>query len=264
MGRTATKKGGPKALPILQKFYFNSVHELIRATEAEAETAPGFKYAFTQFYKGEAQADREQWTGGIRTADQYKELLKNGYLPAVNELGANATTQGNRNELTPSYSGQFFDVAAYVQGRPDCMAEFQTQETNQYLTINIDFSIGYDVKASTLMEKAKVIFNAINEIEAQGTRVKINMIAQVHATETKQRFFIDVKIKDFEENFIPSLHGLFIGHLATVRAIFFSYLSLYSKQLSIGGKELIKDREPGVIYLELTDTNEQLKSKLIL
>jgi len=261
--KITSKKAGKNTPATVQNFAFNSIQDLIQATEEQAPTAPGTKLTFSKFYC-EEESPFKEWAGEINNANHYKELLKNGYLPAVEALDVDQVSSGQRYDLTPSISGQFNDIGAYLEGRPECMGEFLEQETNRYLTVYIECSIGYNVKADLLMEKAKTIFNAINQIEAQGTRVKIVMFADCFAKETNQRLLLMVGVKNHEENFIPSLHGLYIGHLATVRAIMYSYLSLYSKQQSIGHKELrfSAPLDENSILLELTDTTTGLKEKL--
>lgn len=259
MKRTA-KKPGKIAPAFLQSFNFNSIAELIQTTEQEAETSTGAKNLFNRFYVNE-NTDRD-WTGGLSGISEYKELLKNGYLPAVEQLAANQTNSGTRFDLVPSVSGEFFDIGAYIEGRPECMGDFTQQEVNQYLTVLIECSVGYKVNGELLMGKAKTIFNCINEIEAKGTRVKIVLFSECTAEETNQKFNIYVNVKAHEENFIPSWHGLLIGHLATVRAVMYSYLSIKSLQDSIASKDVRSKPEPGTVVIELTDSETEIKRKL--
>lgn len=258
--KRATKRPATKRAALPESFYFNSIPQLIEATEAEAETSTGAKNMFNRFYVN-GNSDPE-WTGGLTSIEEYKDLLKNGYLPAVESLKANQISTGNRFDLVPSVSGQFNDIGAYLLGLPECMGEFQTQEANQYLTVFIECSVGWKTDGAILMEKAKTIFNCINEIEAAGTRVKIVLFTECTAHKTGEKFNLYVNVKAHEENFIPSWHGLLIGHLATVRSIIYSYLSIKSHQESIGSKDVRTKPEPGVIVVELTDSESEIKRKL--
>jgi hypothetical protein len=45
---------------------------------------------------------------------------------------------------------------------------------------------------------------------------------------------VNLLVKDYQDNFITSLHGLLIGNLATVRGIMYAYLSIHSKSTTLG------------------------------
>lgn len=263
MARKTAKKTGPQNWGPVQSFYFNSIPELIEETERQAPTATGSKLTYLGFYTDSSNPERTDWSGGIATATEYKEIIKTGYLPAVKDLEAMETGTGNRQELTPSLTGQFWDVAAYLEGRPECMGDFAETEINQYLTIKIEIGVPYNMGARQLLEKVKVIFDSIRQTEANGTRVRVSMFANVKATKTNQKFNFEVLIKDYENSLIPALHGLFLGHLATIRAIAYSFLSLHSKQDSIGSKDIQALKpEPGVKIIHLSDDIWKIKKDL--
>jgi hypothetical protein len=216
-------------------FNFNSIGELLN--RIDTDNGQGTQSAKNMYLKGSYKAD---WYGGINNLSEYQQSVKNGYLPAVEQMqGQAATTEGNSQNLTSSNSGQFGDVAKYLSGEPECMFDFETQEANNYLILNIDAVTPYTTKGNVLMNKCKAIFNAVNILEATGTRVKINISIAINdkvkgSRKEGEKIQMNLLVKDYQDNFITSLHGLLIGNLATVRGIMYAYLSIHSKSPTLG------------------------------
>lgn len=240
-------------------WYFDNIEEVIKRTEVEQIVGPGSQISYKQFY---LTGRDPKWTGGIGNATQYKEILKTGYLPAVEALQIDQVSTGQRYEFLPSVSGQFNDIGAYIEGRPECMGEFAEQEANKYLTVLINASTPAKMGGSTLMETAKLIFSSIQEMEANRIRVKIVIVFACIDRRSKNEYRFYLNVKNFEENFIPSLHGLLVGHLATVRGILYSYASLYVKDKQLGWVTTVETEEPNTINLSLMDNKEKLQTKL--
>ena len=214
----------------MQKFYFNSVAELLKATETE--TGKGTKNSLNRF-TSENEYFRE-WNGGIANITEFKDILIHGYLPAVEELKGTATNEGSQCNLVASVSGQFNDVAMYLTGQPECMADFAQVDENKFLTLNISGTTPAKMNATEIMNKCKAVFSAVNFLETNGTRVKIFLTVCVFDKVAKKEQELKVLIKDFSDNFVPTYHGLLIGHLTTIRGLFYSYLSIHNKTKTLG------------------------------
>lgn len=216
------------------QIYFNSIVSLIEAIETNKEKAKGTKIAYNRFFKDNTDFFTD-WQGGIKNADEFNNFLKIGYLPAVEQLAAaQGTNEGSRNQLTPSVNGQFNDVAAYLTGQPECMADFMQEDENKYVVLNISGVTPAKMNAKEIMNKCKAVFSGVNFLEANGTRVKILLTVCTFDKVAKKDVNVQVLIKDFADNFVPTFHGLLIGHLATIRGIIYAYLSLYNKTKTLG------------------------------
>lgn len=242
-------------------YNFNSVYHLIDTMLKESETGKGLKLAYNSFLAGWNQ-DRAAWVGGIGKLENYINTLKTGFEPAVSELKNVALNfEGLNQNLVPSICGQFGDVSKYLNNEPECMFEFEEITTNKFLTLHISGVTPYTMEAAQLMDKCKVIFNCVNNLELNGTRVKIYLSIATNETKSpaaknQVKKQIKVLIKDFNENFVPGYHGLLIGHLSTIRGLFYAYLSLHNKKSSLGScidSEIL----PGEIYVTLRNDSQQ-------
>jgi len=258
--RTTTKIGtkaqqGPK----VERFQFNSIHELIERMFADEPTATGTKHAYNRGHNNEAP---QNWTGGIKGFTDYFELLKTGYLPAVEELKNDQSGEGSRQLFTPSVYGEFSDVGAFLAGHPECMANFIEQPINNTIKLNINTCTPANMGAPQLMEKCKTIFNCVNHLETNGKRVEICISTAVENRKTSQKQEVQIKIKNSEEPLLAAFHGLILGHLSTTRVLIYAFLSLYSTVTTLGHVEEVQ--EPEMINISLMqDNTEEIKSKIL-
>lgn len=247
------------------QYNFKNIHELIKETHAQAPKAKGTKSSYESFFVNNHYDP--DWIGGIVNIKEFTEYVNKGYLPAVESLNISAqTSEGSKHLFAPSVCGQFGDVAKYLNGEPECMFDFEPQEINNYLIINISgVTPGY-MQAKDIQAKCKAVFNAVNELELKNTRCKIYLtVCTVDRVSRKEDKNVDVQIlvKDFEDNFIPSYHGLILGHLTTIRGLIYSFISLHNKTKSLGSCREA-DKQEGVKLISYHhDTPEQIINKII-
>lgn len=243
----------------METYKFNSINDLIQAIETEKGS--GTRTPLNRFIKGEGDLD---WFGGINKLSQYKETLQSGYLPAVEEMQtATATSEGSTVNLVQSVGGQFGDVSRYLNGEPECMFDFETAEENKYLVLNIAAVSPANMDAKKLMRLCASVFTSVNFLEANGTRVKIFTTVAVYDRKDKSSMQVKVLIKDFEDFFTPSHHGLILGHYSTVRGLMYSYLSIHNKTTTLGNCTDIQSESGEVIIDFRSITEQQIKDKLI-
>ena len=255
--KTARKRKTPVNLPGLS-FQFSTIHELIETMFKEEPTAKGTKAAFNRFNEGRGD---EEWTGGINSLTQYFELLKNGYLPAVEALNIQAPIFDHSLNFVPDVVGQFNDIGAYMEGRPECMLNFQEVETNKFVKIYINPATGYKVKGQELMEKARLIHSGISELEAKGYRVECYLFNSFVKCENYGKIDISIKIKDFQDSLIPSFHGLLLGHIATTRLLMYSFASLFHSDNTLGPAVENNPNGEGLVFRFISDNKEVIKMK---
>jgi hypothetical protein len=248
----------------MEQFYFNSIAELLTAIETQEKAGKGTKTQLI-YFRDLPTEDRRQWLGGIKDLTEYKQTLVSGYLPAVEELNTGtATNEGNENIFIPSVSGQFNDVDAYLTGQPECMADFETQEANKYLVLNISGVTPAKMNAAQIMEKCKAVFSAVNFLEAKNTRVKIYLTVSVNDTKSRRMQEVKILIKDFSDNFVPTFHGLLIGHLTTIRGLIYAYLSIHNKCRTLGRCIETQPAAGETLISYWMQTAEQIKQIILL
>jgi hypothetical protein len=204
---------------------FTNIRELLNKIK---ET--NYKSAANHFINNQ---ENKNWTG-ITGKDEYMNYLLNGYAAGVEELNSEVTrAEGQAFRLVPSVAGVFYDVAAFVEDRPECMARFEAVEENTFLNININTATPSAMKGSELMKKAKAIFQAVNTLETSGTRCKITITTGVK-TDDNGIHVLKLLIKDYQDTLISSYHGLLLANHGTTRGVIYSYLSQFTKKLSIG------------------------------
>jgi hypothetical protein len=174
-----------------------------------------------------------EWAG-VAGKDEYMDYLLNGYAAGVEELSAEVTkAEGQAFRLVPSVAGIFYNVSAFIEDRPECMARFEAVEENTFLNININTATPSTIKGGELMQKAKNIFKGVNTLETSGTRCKITITTGVK-TDDNGTHVLKLLIKDYQDTLISGYHGLLIANHGTTRGVIYSYLSQFTKKLSIG------------------------------
>lgn len=175
---------------------------------------------------------RESWAG-ITGKDQYMQYLKDGYTAGVEQLEAELSkAEGQAFRFIPSVSGIFYDVSAFVEDRPECMATFAAIEENVFISININTSTPFTTSGEELMKKAAAIFNAVNTCEAGSARCKITICTGVKIA--GREHIVKILVKDYQDTLITGYHGLLLANHGTTRGAIYSYLSQFSKHYSIG------------------------------
>jgi hypothetical protein len=246
------------------RHFFKNIHELISAAQQQAPSAKGTKVAYNNFFA--SRHHNVEWVGGIADITEYQNFVNCGYLPAVQNFDISAqTNEGNKSNFILSNCGQFGDVAKYLSGEPECMFDFSPQEINNYLTINISGVTPSTMKAKDIQEKCNAIFNAVNKLELSGTRCRILLtVCTKDRTTRKQDKDVDaqVLVKDYEDNFIPSYHGLILGHLTTIRGLIYAFLSLHSMSPSLGACREAEKEEGQILISYHHDTPEAIINKI--
>ena len=258
--KTTRKRAGATTGAASFHFDFSHVSEIFDHIEKNAETATGTKQAYNKNLTNE-DSDRARWMGGIKNLQEYKETIKTGFLPAAETLQTiNTTTQGGA-ALVPDVSGEFYDVGAYLLGLPECMATFQPADEKRIEKIVIEAATSADEEGAKLMKKAAAVYNSVQALENAGTRCEIYV--NIGAKNDNATYTIKLNVKRAEEPLVPTWHGLLFGHLATVRLLGYSLLSLYSPKTSIG-KPHTQDPEEGAIVVNYqTDSPETIKNRIL-
>jgi hypothetical protein len=237
---------------------FNSLPEfLTELREQKQRKYSGAKIAFLRSLENMQDAS---WTGGIKGFEDGDQFLENGFLPFVDQVKAEAAAQVRESfSLVPSVCGEFYDVGAYLQGRPDCMAEITQDNPVRFLDIVVNTGVSCDMSGKELMKRAAALYSLIDSAEAQGIKVNLQIIA---AVKPPVDLLVSVNVKQYNDRLNPALFGFVLGHAGFLRCYLFAYLSLISKRKSIGAPADYTPK-PGQLYIAFKDlTPEQIKNAL--
>lgn len=217
-----------------------------------------YKSAANDFLSNEK---REAWAG-VTGITQFNEYLTKGYAPAVVELSEEITrSTGQGCEFTPSVSGIFYDVAAFNEGRPECMAQFVPAEENKFKTIFIEASTPSTFNGADLMKAARAVYTAVSQLELTGTRCKIVLAVSVRMRSGDHQ--CKLLVKNHEDPFISGYHGLLLGNHGTVRGAMYAYLSTLTKVTSIGSAMEATDPQADVNVSLKNDSPERIIKKIL-
>jgi hypothetical protein len=225
---------------------FSNIRELINSVKKTS-----YRSAANEFLEN---SRNREWAG-VAGKDEYMDYLLNGYAAGVEELNTEVTkAEGQAFRLVPSVAGIFYNVAAFIQDMPECMAKFEAVEENTFINININTATPSAMKGSELMKKAKAIFQAVNTLETSGTRCKITITTGVK-TDDNGIHVLKLLIKDYQDTLISSYHGLLLANHGTTRGVIYSYLSQFTKKLSIG--KPIDHKINADIEISMNEDNEK-------
>lgn len=123
---------------------------------------------------------RTNFTGTSNYAEA-EDLLLHGWDYMAKELkskiGANTGLTGHTQRQVYSVAGVVPCVPRYLQGLPDSMVTYRrVPKREKVLTINKDFMYSFSVRQETIINESVKVLNAVNMLEKQGYRVKLNIV----------------------------------------------------------------------------------------
>lgn len=192
----------------------------------------------------------KNWAGVTGVIEYEKDLRGFGTEAFVNSKFDKNNTDGMDCQFEASVSGEFNDVDAYVHGIPECMADFVQTEANNYLTIRITAAVSGGTSLKEVQAKADEVLKQVNTLELLGTRCRIELVfsaAERHDYKAEVSNWTLI-VKDFEESYVPAIHGYAIGQYSTIRAAGYAYWSLFNGASGLGMPEDKNDiKEDGVV-----------------
>lgn len=142
-----------------------------------------FKFITTahnnKVFADEHYSDRnsENFTG-TKNFSEAAELFRNGWDAGLEEIkagkGGDFSSPAPRALVRNYYVGACPNVPRALQGLPDAMRQvYRTPQKQRVLTILIDGGVNFRVRKDRYMQVAAYVYQAIREIERQGTRVEL-------------------------------------------------------------------------------------------
>ena len=169
------------------------------------------------------------WAGSVDFADAVNQARTGLELEKI-DLAVNGAEKLTSSVIAPVYgvSGAYVDVSMFLTGEPECMVDFQPQETTRYVTLFVDVAEMSEVTKKQFELKAIAAGCLVDELESNGVRVELIAVGYTHITKGGPNVYLEsrVTIKKFMEKL--SLAQL-TGALATsyFRRLTFAFIEKY-------------------------------------
>lgn len=208
---------------------FDLLDRLDEAKVSGAYLKQGTSWSANGYWEGSKSS--KDWAG-VEGEKEYKEKLMGFENNHRNDEFLSNQNVCMDSVLTPSISGEFHDVGAYVQGVPECMADFESIEANRHVRVSIMAAVPAFMELRELQERASKVLEWVNTFEANKIRCEIVMVfGNAQPNEVTDWELI---VKKQNENYVPHVHGFAIGDFATIRAAGYAYWSLFHPREGLG------------------------------
>jgi hypothetical protein len=125
--------------------------------------------------------NHQSWDDAIRRAsignrEDVKKLFDN--LTIWNDLRRDSAQQEVRD-----VSGEYFDVAEYLSGEPECFRAMTVQECGKpVIPLMINCSMAYNIKAEEIINRGTAVVALCDELESQGYIIDMKVVfaSQAH------------------------------------------------------------------------------------
>lgn len=236
-------------------YNFSSPFDLINQTERVYESGyPGSGDLTRRLFNN--TVDQEFY--GAASWEDAKKLFKS-YTPKCDDMRILTGTHQNNflTELTPSCSGFFNDIGAYMTGEPECMADFSYHETTRFKEIYIDTSLSSKNELTDIEAYTAEALRAVVDLERNNTRCSIYITSGATEVNNKTKgggIYTVTKIKDHSEPLNGSLHGFCLGSAVFMRVFILAFTSMQLKNTRCGyphpypGSIAYKNHSPNEIY----------------
>ena len=225
-------------MKIVEKFtlprVIKGLHELMELQSSElVEEFSNAAQGSSKYLMFIDNACNKSWAGVQGIAEYTEQLISGTGSPKlINEHSLVVNQEGKANHFVPNVCGVFNDPVAYIEGQPECMFDFEQAPVNNYVRVMYAAIVSASIELKKCEIAAKAISECVNILEVGGTRVRIEVLF-VNQHEPEINSF-KVIIKDYEENYIPHVHGFAMGNFGTVRAAGYSYWERINSHEGLG------------------------------
>lgn len=188
-------------------------------------TAPNNK---TFHGENESETNSEEFTG-TRDFKQAADLFLNGWdsgIAAIKGCGNDFSAPANKAIVRNYYVGGSPNVARAMQGLPDSMRQvYRVPQKQKVLTLFVDMCCAARVKKQRYMECGRYLYQAVREIERQGTRVQI-ITGFADRIDGKPELIIcpEIVLKRASENIDAGRLSFALAHMGMFRRLGFKYI----------------------------------------
>jgi hypothetical protein len=159
-------------------------------------------------------------------ADGHKEVVK-GMSGMIEQRGY---LEGD--ELNPGMSGSVVDVAAFIEGRPDCYLDFEEiEDSRPVLKVGVQFSAQGGYSSQCFTNRGSAMLSLVEILEASGIPVELWGYANTERLKNrdkKQR--IDILLKSSSEPIDVDKIAFVLAHAAFYRQLGFGVKQWFSKE----------------------------------
>lgn len=197
---------------------FSSINELVKHNR-EGITQSDFLSVMAS-----ERRDKNNWYGTASYAEA-EDLLLHGWDYMAKELKSkidvNMRLTGHTQRPAYSVAGYQACVPRYLQGLPDSMiCSKRVPKKEKVITINKSVSYSYKVKQKQIIEESVKVLNAVNALESEGLRVKLNVIWKTTSDRGRYSYIVKVNIKQPSQRLNVKQTAFPLVHPSMLRRIF--------------------------------------------
>lgn len=178
--------------------------------------------------ENDSETNSEDFTG-TRDFKQAADLFLNGWdsgISAIKGCGNDFSAPANKAIVRNYYVGGSPNVARAMQGLPDSMRQvYRVPQKQKVLTLFIDMCVSARIKRKRYMECGCYLYQAVREIERQGTRVQI-ITGFADRIDGKPELIIcpEIVLKRASENVDAGRLSFALAHMGMFRRLGFKYI----------------------------------------
>ena len=180
-------------------------------------------------------SERENKDNWYETASyaEAEDLLLHGWDYMAKELKSkidvNMRLTGHTQRPAYSVAGYQACVPRYLQGLPDSMIySKRVPKKEKVITINKSVSYSCKVKQKQIIEESAKVLNAVNALESEGIRVRLNIIFKVKSNRERYSYVIKVNVKQPSQRLNIKQIAFPLVHPSMLRRIFLRTMEVES------------------------------------
>lgn len=145
-------------------------------------------------------------------------------------------------------SGSYVDIDAFLQGQPECMAEFTESHIPKFCDIIVNVSQSCGISKETIQERGVILFRLIDALEKAKIRTRIQIawvVSKSFCTEDTDMSLLRITCKDYGQLLNKEQLSFALCHASFLRRFCFCHSEI------INGFARMRKHEIGLPYKEL-------------
>lgn len=148
--------------------------------------------------------------GSSLTPARCLDMLERGWTTDRPSLDLPLGEVSQAQTFSLDTQGAYPDVAEYLSGAPECMAEYTTSPAApRFLHLVVNTTVHANVSNDKLFKRGKYILSLIDSLESQGIRVKLTVL---DSNSRYSHSTVAIGIKDYQDPMDEALLCYVLGH----------------------------------------------------
>ena len=206
----------------LQEFYDYCAKPSITANGKESsreEDSEYFSFTGTHSFEEALELANKGWMKGLEDIKKADIGNKLDLLMGID----------NKFDLIYDTQGSYVDIDRYLQGEPECMAEFDVKITPRFADIYVNMGFNAYVSSKSITERGKIILEFIDALEARNIKIKLHSCAFLSGNGRAFKLD-DITVKDYKDALNIEAVNFAVCHPSFFRRLLFSYWENNTKE----------------------------------